>query len=69
MTEAERLLHRIGNAVLNMSDKFQDEGDRVYFESTNDADMLRELGREYWDWQLAQEPATVLRPHHSLPQG
>lgn len=45
----------IGNTVLNVIEKSEDEGDRVYFGSTNDADMLRDLGRKYHEWRVDNE--------------
>ncbi len=48
----EKLYHDIGNTVLNLSEEFQDEGDRVYLGSTNDAEIFRQLGAKYWEWRL-----------------
>jgi hypothetical protein len=50
------LLHEIGNAMLNLSETLQDEGDRVYLASTNDRDMMRELGAKYWEWRIGEMP-------------
>ena len=44
--------HDIGNTVLNVMEESENEGDRVYFGSTNDADMLRDLGRKYHEWRV-----------------
>jgi len=38
-----RLLIRVRDALINVRDKIEDEGDRSYFGSTNDADDFREV--------------------------
>ena len=55
--EVERLgvaYTNIGNSVLVMPEDFKDEGDRVYLNSTNDAEVFRRLGAKYWDWKMEQ---------------
>jgi hypothetical protein len=42
------------DTFLNMRDKLADEGDRVYFGSTNDADAFRELVRAIEDARWAK---------------
>jgi hypothetical protein len=41
-----------GQAILDIADKAQDEGDRAYFGSTNDLDRLRKLRDEYFEWRF-----------------
>lgn len=56
----ERLLHEIGNVLMNIADELRDEGDRVYLNSTNDADLLRELSRKYQDyWYHKESPPAM----------
>lgn len=47
-----KLLERFRDLTLNMADNVTNEGDRVYFGSTNDYDELREIGQEMdmWKW-------------------
>lgn len=40
---SSQLMRRFRDTLLNVRDGMQDEGDRVYFGSTNDADELREV--------------------------
>lgn len=55
----ERLVVRLRNRLEHIVDGMADEGDRVYFGSSNDADDLRQLWREMdalrWDRILAKE--------------
>lgn len=47
------LLHRIGDAIMDIAEGLENQGDRVYLGSTNDADTLKELSKLYqayrWD--------------------
>ena len=56
------LRHRI--ALTLIADEIDDEGDRAYFGSTNDADELREVAREleefHWDRLMAERDAPDL---------
>lgn len=45
------LLRRIRDRLVLIADDIQDEGDRAYFGSTNDADDLRDFGREMTNWR------------------
>jgi hypothetical protein len=63
-----KLLERFRDLLLNMCDHFEDEGDRVFFGSTNDPDELREIAREMdaWKWdaimgQTKSDPYAKLR--------
>lgn len=48
------------DTLLDICDRLQDEGDRVYLGSTNDAEALRMLGRRMWATALPQpDPLTV----------
>lgn len=46
------LMHRLGIAIGIAVGDLEDEGDRVYFGSTNDADTLREARRLYDDYRI-----------------
>lgn len=46
-----KLLERFRDHIQNMCDHATDEGDRVYFGSTNDLDELRAIAREMEDWK------------------
>lgn len=46
------------DALLDICDRLQDEGDRVYLGSTNDAEALRDLGRRVWFGMLDAAPPT-----------
>lgn len=56
LAKVKALLHEIGNSVLCLSEEFQDEGDRIYLGSTNDAEIFRRLGAKYWSWRIDNEP-------------
>lgn len=47
-----KLLERFRDLIMNMADTVGNEGDRVYFGSTNDYHELREIGQEMdmWNW-------------------
>ena len=45
--QVHELLERFGGLITRVADALEDEGDRVYLGSTNDADDLREL-RDEW---------------------
>lgn len=63
-----KLLERFRDLLLNMCDHFEDEGDRVFFGSTNDPDELREIAQQMdaWKWdaimgQTTSDPYADLR--------
>lgn len=47
-----KLLRKMRSALINIKDGVEDEGDRAYFGSTNDADRFREIVHELddFDW-------------------
>jgi hypothetical protein len=45
-----QLFHRMGGAILSTATRLEDEGDRVYLGSTNQADSLRDLHHAYVEW-------------------
>lgn len=45
-----KLVSRTRNKLVQVTDHIEDEGDRRYFGSTNDADDLKELYHEMMDW-------------------
>ncbi len=47
-------LERLANAITDIVDGLEDEGDRVYLGSTNDADTLRDLRREWFERRLRE---------------
>lgn len=47
------LLQKTATQLLSIG-KFVDEGDRVYFNSTNDADVVNDLIRDLDEWQMDQ---------------
>ncbi len=54
---SSQLMRRFRDTLANVRDGLEDEGDRIYFGSTNDADQLREIIDEVeeleWDRILA----------------
>jgi histidinol dehydrogenase len=50
--QAEDLLTILGTRVQGIIDEVQDEGDRVYLNSTNDLDRLHNVLAEIEEWQL-----------------
>jgi uncharacterized protein YutE (UPF0331/DUF86 family) len=52
-----KLVSRTRNKLVHVTDHIEDEGDRRYFGSTNDADDLRELYHEMmsWIWDATDE--------------
>lgn len=56
------MLIRLRNALIDI--RVEDEGDRVYFDSTNDADLLREIVQElddfYWHHATAGDPEGII---------
>lgn len=51
---AKRFDH-IRSDLNNISRAIEDEGDRAYFGSTNDADELRKIAQKFEDWILRHE--------------
>ncbi len=49
----EYLFHRCHNLLDDIAEGMADEGDRVYFGSTNDADALRELAQDFKELKWA----------------
>jgi hypothetical protein len=47
----DKMLSSLRNIVRGL----EDEGDRVFFESTNDADDLREIVERLSDWEMRCE--------------
>lgn len=47
-----KLLERFRDTIQNITDTADNEGDRVYFRSTNEYDELRQIGDEMamWNW-------------------
>lgn len=52
-----KLIIRTRNKLVHVTDHIEDEGDRAYFGSTNDADDLKALYREMmsWIWDATDE--------------
>jgi hypothetical protein len=54
---SSQLMRRFRDTLMNVRDGLEDEGDRIYFGSTNDADQLRDIIEEVeeleWDRILA----------------
>jgi hypothetical protein len=50
-----RLLNSVVSDIANIALGIEDEGDRAYFGSTNDADLLRELDDKVSTWRLERE--------------
>jgi hypothetical protein len=46
------LMHRLGTIVTLCADDIEDEGDRVYFGSTNEAELLKEARDLYADYRM-----------------
>lgn len=51
---AEELLAAITSPLLNIADGIEDEGDRAFFASTNDADKLKEIAEQLNAWRFEQ---------------
>lgn len=58
-----RLLTRFHDSVLEIAATVEDEGDRIYFGSTNDVDTLKDLARELEDARWDR----VLRVDREMP--
>lgn len=50
LTARAKTMLRARDALINARDSLEDEGDRVYFGTTNDADDFREIVDELADW-------------------
>jgi hypothetical protein len=50
---AADLIERMGTILSVVSDNLEDEGDRIYFGSTNQAEMIRDLAQEWRDIRYA----------------
>lgn len=52
-----KLISRTRNKLVHVTDHIEDEGDRAYFGSTNDADALKALYHEMmsWIWDATDE--------------
>lgn len=59
-TDAARVqwLMNISHTVSNIVSELEDEGDRVYFGSTNDADTLREINDILTHFWHSQQPTS-----------
>jgi hypothetical protein len=51
---AEELLLSVVSALNNIVSEIDDSGDRVFFGSTNDADLLKEIAQRLDDWRFEQ---------------
>ena len=51
------LINRTRDKIVHVTDHIEDEGDRAYFGSTNDADALKDLYNEMmsWIWDATDE--------------
>ena len=60
-----KLIDHLSSFLKELTDELEDEGDRIYFGSTNHADQLRELANEFdmerWDKLIASQslPSTT----------
>lgn len=50
LTARAKTMLRLRDVLVQVHDHIEDEGDRVYFGSTNDADTLKEVWQELDDW-------------------
>ena len=52
LTARAKTMLRLRDALVEVHDNIEDEGDRVYFGSTNDADQLKKVWHELdgWNW-------------------
>lgn len=66
-----RLISRFRDAVINAVSGFKDEGDRVYFNSTNDADALRDVVADLdnVEWERLMRSASAPRDLYSDLRG
>jgi hypothetical protein len=51
LNEARDLVHQLGAKAVHVHDNLEDEGDRVYLGSTNDADVLDKAKQLYDDYR------------------
>lgn len=49
LTMRAKMMVRLRDILHNITDTMEDEGDRIYFGSTNDADTLKDIVREFDD--------------------
>lgn len=60
-TRAKKIVAKVYNRVTLIADDMCDEGDRVYLGSTNSADLLRDLRKEWDEAQImGAEPLTAV---------
>ena len=52
--QERQLFRKLGEAILQVCDNADDEGDRVYFGSTNHFDELKDAKEVYEDWWFKQ---------------
>ena len=57
-----KLASRVRNRLVKITDHLEDEGDRIYFGSTNDADLLRDLkdDADGWIWDAIDKTNRML---------
>lgn len=60
-----KLLERFRDCIMNMTDTAVNEGDRVYFGSTNDFEQLREIGQQMdrWNWDAIIRERPEIDPY------
>lgn len=54
-----KLVRRLGDTIIGVVDELDDEGDRIYLGSTNNADALRTARDLYFGWRLDQTTSTA----------
>jgi hypothetical protein len=55
MMTAEQLLLSIVSELNNIAYGIEEEGDRSFFGSTNDADRFREIAQQLDDWRFERD--------------
>lgn len=65
-----RLVETLGNAVMDVGDHLEDEGDRVYLGSTNHVEQLKMARQWFFEWRLLDSlPGVPTCRHGELSNG
>lgn len=60
----KRLVETLGNAVMDVGDRLEDEGDRVYLGSTNHVEQLKMARTWFFEWRLLDSLPGVAECRH-----
>lgn len=65
---ADELLLSIASTLNNIAADIEDEGDRAYFGSTNDADKLKEIAEQIDQWRFDRAAPAEARLERALTE-